>query len=328
MLDSKHRGSFGLLWDFPHLLAPRRHVNRGATKVRVSEDARRCSVFVGWSAATVDSPADITPAGTGFLVYAGDSRDEGVYLVTARHVAEKLEADPFVVRLNDQNGEGRLDHIDSGEWEYPTDKTIDIAILRYIPPDWASAIALPASEFISAGRFDHFEVGPGDAVYLVGLFHLHAGKKQNLVTVHAGTISLNPTEEEIPVDDGEPVKNVYLVEMQTLQGASGSPVYIRPTSEFRGLDSKYKMDTVFHAECRDYLLGVWIAAWPGKPDKILAKARQLQQDIWIPVGMGIVVPASVLYDLLHRPDIAEKRREAAQSKSAGNARYQANRGFG
>jgi hypothetical protein len=26
----------------------------------VSEDARRCSVFVGWSAATTDSPVDIS----------------------------------------------------------------------------------------------------------------------------------------------------------------------------------------------------------------------------------------------------------------------------
>jgi hypothetical protein len=283
--------------------------------VRVSEDARKCSVFLGWSASTKENPEDITPAGTGFFVYAGDFYDDGVYLVTAAHVARKLKNEPFVIRFNDKLGAGKLEHLDLADWKYPLDKTVDIAIWRYFPPDWADCVALPAGEFMNDEKLNHFEVGPGDAVYLVGLFHLHAGKKQNLVTVHSGNISLMPTDEKLPVDDGDPIDNIYLIEMQTLLGASGSPVYIRPTYEFRGVDSKYKLDSVFHAEGRDYLLGVWIAAWPGKPDKILAKAKQLQQETWIPVGIGIVVPASALRQLLDRQDIRDERTKKYADKT-------------
>jgi hypothetical protein len=246
-----------------------RRADRGrGVQVRVSEDARKCSVILGWSASTAENPEDITPAGTGFLVYAGDSQDDGVYLVTAGHVAKKLKDEPFVIRFNDKSGPGKLEHLDLADWKYPLDETIDIAVWRYLPPDWTDCVALPASEFMDDERLSHFEVGPGDAVYLVGLFHLHTGKKRNLITVHSGNISLLPTDEKLPVNDGDPIDNVYLIEMQTLLGASGSPVYIRPTYEFRGIDCKYKMESIFHAEGRDYLLGVWIAAWPGKPDAV------------------------------------------------------------
>lgn len=283
-------------------------------QVRVSEEARKCSVFLGWSAATAENPENITPVGTGFLVYSGDSGDDGVYLVTAAHVARSLGENPFVIRFNDKSGAGRLDHIDQADWKYPSDGTIDVAILRYAPPDWADTVALPASEFMNDERLSHYEVGPGDVTFLVGLFHLHAGKRQNLITVHTGNISLMPTEEKIPTTDGDLVGNVYLIEMQSLNGASGSPVYIRPTNEFCGIDNKYKIESIFHAEGRDYLLGVWVAAWPGKPDKILAGAKDMQKDVWIPVGMGLVVPASSLRQLLDRQDICDERNKIYTAK--------------
>jgi len=51
------------------------------------------------------------------------------------------------------------------------------------------------------------------------------------VLVHNGSIARMPADGTNPIDDGEEVEG-YLVEIQGLQGASGSSVYIRPTIEF------------------------------------------------------------------------------------------------
>jgi hypothetical protein len=301
-----------LYWDFPFRLAPPRRVDNGrGGKVRVSEDARKCSVFLGYPGS---HPAAISPVGTGFLVTVGESGIAGLYLVTAAHVAKSLGTDPFAIRFNGKDGLGQLDHKDDAQWHYHEDASVDVAVMQYVPPDWADCTVMPVSEFVDDKRLAHYDVGPGDAAYLVGLFHLYVGKDRNLVTVHTGHIALMPTDEKLETDDGD-VSNVYLIEMQTLPGSSGSPVYIRPTIEFLAKDKKVGMESLSHAEGRDYLLGVWIGAWPGKPDKTLEEARKLHQDAWIPVGMGMVVPASAIKYILESPKLVEARRAVDEANA-------------
>jgi hypothetical protein len=325
MLNRDQRGHRMIRWDFPFRLAQPLRVNNGrGGKVRISEDARKCSVILGHAGAC---PAAISPEGTGFLVTVGTSGTAGLYLVTAAHVAKALGSDPFVIRFNDRAGMGRLDHQDCAEWHYHEDASVDVAVMPYVPPDWADCTVMPVSEFVNDERLRNYDVGPGDAAYLVGLFHLHVGKDRNLVTVHTGHIALMPTDETLNTDDGD-VSSVYLIEMQTLPGSSGSPVYIRPTIQFMARDNKVDIDSLAHAEGRDYLLGVWIAAWPGKPDKILEEARRLgQTTTWVPVGMGIVVPAKEIIHVLESPNLVEARRSIDEAKfTAGMIRFQSNTG--
>jgi hypothetical protein len=286
---------------------------------RISEDARNSVVFLGYTAAGSSDPTAITPAGTGFLIYAGEGGLSGVYLVTAGHVAQKLREDPFVIRLNDQAGFARLDYIDSTVWYYHSDSSVDIAVMRYEPPDWAGSVYFPVSEFLSPDRVEHWEVGPGDAVYLIGLFYLHFGKHRNLPVVQAGQIALLPSDEKIPVGKGDGSDNIeeveaYLVEMHALTGASGSPVMIRPTLRHIVKDTRDSGDySLAVSEGRDYLLGVWTAAWPGNPDKILGDAAGRSPVAWVPVGMGLVISADKIIDILSRGDLIEERRQAMAS---------------
>lgn len=298
-------------WDFPFRLAPVGRINRGGTTVRVREDARKCTVFLGHDASTKKRPSAILLSGTGFLVHAGYAGVHGLYLVTAAHVAKRLGSNPFVVRLNEKDGDGRLDHVDNAIWHYHSDNSVDVAITKYEPPDWADCAILPASEFMDRDRLEYYDIGPGDAAYIVGLFHLHAGRSRNLMVVHNGNIALMPSDEKIPTDDGE--VEGYLVESQALQGASGSPVYIRPTLEFRAR-ARFKRErdnkgpaSIIHGEGRDYLLGVWVAAWPGKLSVKIATARGLPKHTWVPAGMGIVVPASHVSEVLFHPDRMKER---------------------
>ncbi len=306
-----------LLWKYPFRLAPPKRVFRGGVQVRVSEDARRCSVFLGYANVTDKEPAGLTPKGTGFFVHAGEAGVHGVYLVTAAHVAKSFGEDPFVIRFNEIRGAGRLEYVNLAVWHYHSDNRVDVAITKIMWPEWADCCALPSSEFMTRERIDFHEIGPGDAAYIVGLFHLHSGKSRNLILVHKGSIALMETDEKIPTDDGEEVEG-YLVECHALPGASGSAVYVRPTVQFDADMSKEENPhtAIVHAEGRDFLLGVWIAAWPGKQATIAADARMLPEKSVVPVGMGIVVPAKHISEILVQPERSAERRTAIAAERA------------
>src|SRR4051812_14145146 len=126
----------------PYRVGSRRYVKRGGCMARITEDARKNIVFLGWDASTADDPCAITEAGTGFLIYCGQGGERGTYLVTAAHVAQGLREDPFVIRVNDAAGNAKLDHIDNAIWHYHQDRTVDIALMRYGLPEWSSLVSL------------------------------------------------------------------------------------------------------------------------------------------------------------------------------------------
>src|SRR5579883_3432308 len=171
----------------PYRLAPRRYVKRGSCLARISEDGRRSTVLLGWP-----DPADsaaIDPEGTGFFI-----GHEGVpYLVTARHVAETVDRGPFAVRINADDGRGMVEEVHGVEWHCHPDPAVDIAVAVYQPADESLFTCLPSHDFATAEKVKVWDIGPGDAVYVVGLFHLHIGKKRNLPVVHAGNIALLPS---------------------------------------------------------------------------------------------------------------------------------------
>jgi hypothetical protein len=289
---------------------------------RITEDARNNIVFLGWDASKADDPAAIDVEGTGFLLYCGEGGHVGVYLVTAAHVARKLASDPFVMRANDESGLARLDHIDSATWYYHPDPTVDAAMMRYEPSEWHGGAAMQTEGLLTRHKAQAWEIGPGDAVYLIGLFYLHKGRQRNLPVVHAGHIALMP-DEKIPIDDGDEEVAAYLVEVQGLKGASGSPVMVRPTlrhyiNELNNIVGGVDVDeSLAISEGRDYVLGVWTAAWPGKPDAILGTARGLDQSVSVPVGMGLVVPCYKIIQILDRDDLKTERRQAMAKDRAG-----------
>ena len=226
--------------------------------------------------------------------------------------------------MNSDNGDARVHDIDTATWIYHPDKNVDIAVLPFDCPDWAKRTvkSIPAKEFLDDKRADYYDVGAGDSVQIVGLFHLKPLKQKNLPIVHTGHIALFPTDETLPVGKGPDTLHVrgYLVEISGLDGSSGSPAYVRPTATFTS-DAKEvpnntaKTETTAYA--RLYLLGVWVGAWPGKPDETLKKEFGLHGHAMVPVGMGIVIPAPRITDILELEVIQAMRKEAVRKRDEG-----------
>lgn len=294
---------------------------RGDTFVRLSEDARRSVVYLGHKRhGTVN---EIDPVGTGFLVNMGSPG--GTYLVTAGHVAMKLENGAFDIRMNERyelrHGEskpqGRIDHIENADWFFhPTDETVDVAVMRYLPPDWADALWWPYHLFLSEFKLGTKNTGPGDLAYVVGILHFMKGTFRNMPAVHTGHIVLMPEDERIPINNWRSPRrkkelmmlDAYLVQANALPGSSGSPVFIR-----RSLDT-----TLTLPELQDpdplrvsipgslWLLGLWRGAWFGKASDGLHIPKELR-DNKVPVGIGSVVPAIKISEVLNHPQLQQMR---------------------
>lgn len=286
--------------------------------VKVGEDARKCVVYLGYEA---DADEGIVPEGTGFLV--GYSGSPAIYLVTARHVAYKLGRDPFIIRLNERgSGRGRNIHVDNVTWyRHPDGEIVDVAAMEFEIPKWADVTYFPTAGFLSEEKKVSKEIGAGDLAYVVGVFALLYGKRANIPAVHTGHIILFPEDEPIPVwaweeplldPPGSEKKraievNGYLVAADTLPGSSGSPVFVRRSIE-RPIP---KGNSKSPLECWVYgsrwLLGLWQGAWSDD----LAKMVSLPQErVSRSLGIGSVVPANKIKEVLDLDELRTKRKEA------------------
>ncbi len=265
-------------------------------------------VFIGF--ADSSSPTGIRCEGTGFLLhYKGTG-----YLVTVRHVAELIGSDPFVIRVN-RRGKAELVPGDMVEWAFHPDQLVDLAAVPITLPtsggfdcQYLSDDALLKPESFSAEG-----VGIGSLSYVIGLFRFIQGKEKNLPIVHAGNVALMPPiGEKIPVWN-EKTKTPdlvegYLIESVAINGASGSPVFARGTITYGPIVTDQGAKS--HAswpEAKLYLLGVFQGAWFAPPDPTVAGTVRARQGDVVPVGVGIVVPAHKLIELLETPEMQENR---------------------
>jgi hypothetical protein len=274
--------------------------------VRINDDARQAVVFFG-----VPGPDGIEYGGTGFMLC---DHEEGIlipFLVTARHVAEALidhHDTGFFIRVNTKDGKSHEIPVESADWAFHPDPTVDLAAINFsLSGKIYETIYYPLKD-PSYGPDDRIAkygspnaVICGDPISIVGLFRLHHGKQRNVPVVHNGHIAALPDpNERIPIKELKTNKiveaEVYLVEAQTLDGLSGSPVF---TNESIVLNLGNKIHGEHpHTYGALVLLGLYIGSWTGVPGEILAKDRNFHGGIRVPIGMGSVVPAQKIVELI------------------------------
>jgi hypothetical protein len=297
------------------------------TPMRISSDLRKCVVFLGLD--DPDSPGNLHCVGTGFFVgYNG-----AIYLVTAQHVALTFGDGPFAIRLNRFDGGSdnvTIDPlIDPHRWYCHSDPNVDLAVMP-LNKSYRQAgydVLVCPEEIIAQVRTDHqpTDAFTGDQCYAVGLFRLLHGKTRNLPVVHTGNLALLAGEELIPVhdwltpSDSRKIRMVdaHLVELQSLQGLSGSPVFVRPPMIITGIQAAGKSHDIMVPLDRIHLLGIWQGAWEAEPDRVAAIQRG--KLVRVPVGVGVVTPASKLRELFEMPEVKDEREAWKESLQAAAA---------
>jgi hypothetical protein len=140
-----------------------------------------------------------------------------------------------------------------------------------------------------------------------------------------------PKDERIPVRDWrDPNRTLriegYLVETQAMQGLSGSPTFIRPTTRVSLLPQNFLVDPR-SASPEDYsgavpmqklfLLGLWTNSWDAPPDEVLAAQTGTQNRV--PVGIGIVVSAQKIVETLEQQEVKDLRAKIKRLRDAHKA---------
>ena len=201
--------------------------------MRIDDQMRLCVAFFGYPDGT-PGKGGIHCIGTGFFI----EHSGALYLITAKHLSQELGKDPFLIRLNKHDGTSENLPVDGVDWIEHWDPTVDVAA---VPVGLENPLAYnlrcmsSAVHLFKPREFEMSNIGVGNFTYTVGLFRLLSGEKRNLPICHFGNIAMLPGDERIPVVDWTDPKGEkrlfvdgYLIESQSLDGLSGSPVFVRP----------------------------------------------------------------------------------------------------
>jgi hypothetical protein len=288
--------------------------------VRLDESFRGCAVVIGTG--TIGTEDEISTWGTAFLV--GETKIKMAYLVTAAHVvADKVEL-PFEVRFN-VKGAGAKNHtIEYPDWVFhPTDNTVDVAVHLIEVPAWADVTLMPKTPNLAMeNRLESKNIGAGNRTYTVGLWKFLHGKRRNQNYVYTGHIGLIPDNEKIRVDPWLPEHGnqrvgveAYLIEGEPLDGASGSPVFVRRTLPFSLPQGIGKKALQAYAEGSLWLLGLQSDAYVGTPGEDYEIPRSGDRVI-VPRGVNVVVPVEKIIEVLDHPKLKDAREKAMEEMEA------------
>jgi hypothetical protein len=207
-------------------------------------------------------------------------------------------------------GTAEHSHSDEVLWTYHPDSSVDVAATVCLPPDHIDWIPWPATHFALPQTLEAKNIGAGDLAYITGLFRVVTGHERFMPVVHTGHIAMLPAEK-VPVNGFPSGVDAYLVEAQSIGGLSGSPVFVRRS--VRVLPAKDEVSGVPPlAYGAMWLLGLWQAGWQAPASSVFGP-EGLKGAV-IPAGMGVVVPASKILEVLNLPKFRERRDELARKK--------------
>jgi hypothetical protein len=266
------------------LLAP------GEGLLLVPPAIRNCAVFVG-----AEGPKGLTWGGTAFFVAVPFTRVQDmafIYMVTAKHNVDGAFSD-VRVRINTKAGACAVVSVSPDKWIYhPSNNDCDVAVIEWCPDERVFDYeAFPMTRAFTNEVASTHRIEPGDEVCLTGLFYNHTGSQRNIPIVRIGNLATIPEEPvRVALPDRTIDMEAYLVEMRSIGGHSGSPVFINP-GQIRG--QRLIVEPVF------YLAGLMCGHWNeyAKPE-----AEPLN------VGVGFVARVGQIQEVLDHPDLVDSRR--------------------
>ena len=249
--------------------------------------------------------------GTGFFVgvrLESNSYLQQLYAVTNRHC---LVGSDIVLRVNKANGQ--LDYISTKNVDWIVHPDLqDVAVLPIVlSPDHDYNFVGSDMFFLTPEIVKSRGLGPGDDVFMVGRFIGQDGKQGNLPTARFGNIA-RMNSEQIKSDIGID-QDSFLVEMRSIPGFSGSPVFVyinpslaRPPHFITPEDSTYNQE--LHGP---WLLGIdWSYLTSFRP-VLNSNFDRLQPKQWVEInsGMAGVIPAWRIREILELQELTMQRKK-------------------
>lgn len=250
--------------------------------------------------------------GTGFFVSVDSTLTPHrwfVYLVTNSHSV--IGREPRFARFNLKDGETRIYEIESGAWHHHPDGD-DLAICPIMDHDLKQKW-INTSLFLTKRIMAVENIGPGDDVYMIGRFMPHSGIELNLPVARFGTIAMKPSEPIVRPSDGFKQES-FLVELRSLPGCSGSPVFVYLAPYFPRELKGGKVIVTPVAPEGPWLLGVDWCHLHDYQEVLDSDRRPTDEGLTVKMnsGMAGVIPAWKLMELLEMEHIAKGRLEHEQ----------------
>lgn len=296
--------------------------------MRVPDEVLKCVVFIGR-----EKGVSVEYIGTGFFVAltekAGGQTFRFNYLVTANHVANAVDGAPFKIRANNRSGQAaEISANEFGEvkwYRHSKGDAVDVAVCDVtLPTSRFDTKAIGTDAFLTRELAESTHIGAGDEVLITGLFSKITGDEKNIPIVRVGHLAMAPDEPIVPTSLGN--IEAYVVEVKSLGGISGSPVFIRQTVDVSGM---FLRGTNIPATAQAYsnvvrLLGLahghWNVDLKNINDPSIEHVKENAKDAFN-VGLAIVVPSEHILEVLHNAELTEMRtkikaRELAKNQGA------------
>ena len=247
--------------------------------------------------------------GTGFVAAVrGIHGNAYLYLVTAKHVAEKLEACPFIVGFNHKDGSKAEIDADEVKWYYhPTEpNAVDAAVTPFAPTQYnlLDLELVPEEFFTTPEVIRKACIGIGDEITTVGLFTRFSGKDRNFPIARTGNLAMLPTER-IPVKKFDPME-AYLAEGRSIGGLSGSPAWVRQTA-YMTLTQGKTNPIPFCGGSDIYFLGLLHGHWD-VPEDVMSRAGVEYAEA-VNMGISIIVPAHKILEIIYQSELVAMRKK-------------------
>jgi len=278
--------------------------------MRVPPEVKKCVCFIALPVSSEGGVNWIEPIGTAFFVGMVSEKIPDlsyIYLVTARHVAEKVMGKPFLIRVNMKDGTSKLFNGKGLNWIFHPDENVDVALFGWgVPLEDLDCKMVLNKTFLTDDIIEKRKIGAGDEVFITGLFHLVTGKERNLPIIRMGNVAMMENEL-IPTSRG--MMEAYLIEARSIGGISGSPVFVVESVNIMGSIGTGSF----------YLMGLMHGHWD-LPNEV--KRSSTVQDTpggdSINMGIAIVVPASKILETLNVQELVDMRNQADKEREEEN----------
>ena len=191
-----------------------------------------------------------------------------------------------VIRINKRFGGYDILELPASDWhEHPDGDDLAVCPVALSPQHdfkWVGS-----NGCVDQDKVNQFNIGVGDEIFMIGRFTGHPGEKQNLPIARFGNISMTPSEEMMNALGQR--RSHYLVEVRSVSGFSGSPVFVYDFPNSVGKGSRNQL-------MPDLLLGIDCGHLPEHEKQLSA-------------GIAAVVPAWRLLESLEHPDLQRFRAE-------------------